>query len=125
MPISHAQQRCKERYGITLTLDDINAIEHVIGSSGSMFVRLDGVHERWLGEVWDVCYRSQVYRVVFMRQGRKVMTFLPPHRKPLQPSGKMTIAERMGISGQEMSIRDRIRMAWGVLRYRAPLKGKT
>ncbi len=98
--ISHAQIRCMERYGLKLSLEDLQKMQYLVGSKQSMFVR----HEAFC-EVWDVYCYGRLMRVVFQPEAHKIMTFLPPDRVS-RPTDRRALSLRERLMTARIVIRD-------------------
>jgi hypothetical protein len=71
----HSRARARERYGLSLKWGDVDAIVKAIQQRK----RAELVHRtcRRIG-VWDGSYEERTYRVVYDRETRGLVTFLPP-----------------------------------------------
>lgn len=70
----HARKRARERHGVELGADSLRKIVDVIQSSRSRLVERQSLRV----SVHDVDLDGATYRVVYDRNRKQVVTFLPP-----------------------------------------------
>jgi hypothetical protein len=70
----HARARARERYGLSLTWEDVDRIVKCIQQRQSVAL-VSRTCKRIT--VWDVLYEGRTVRVVYDRRERNLITFLP------------------------------------------------
>jgi hypothetical protein len=69
----HAKKRVLERYGIILYKDDLNHLVRMIQDGRGKFLEKESVRKT----LWELKYKGTKFRVVYDKDRKAIITFLP------------------------------------------------